>query len=99
VIRTSIARVAPAADGVLIGDFGNQRGGMTGLRTPRTRERARPAADLTAVASPRVVSRHLDPIRWSRIAAVQRRLAAGYYDRLEIQRAVVKALLEQLERS
>lgn len=98
-IRTSIGRAALTPDGVLRGDFGDQRGGMTSLRTPRTRERARPAAATAAGATPRVVSRHPDPIRWSRIAAVQRRLAAGYYDRLEVQRAVVKALLEQLDRT
>lgn len=37
-------------------------------------------------------------VRWSRVATAQARIAAGYYDRLDVQDLVAGALFDELNR-
>jgi hypothetical protein len=54
------------------------------------RSRPRPSSPTPADA---------DRLRWSKIVTAQRRIASDYYDRDEVQRAVVRAVLAELHRS
>ena len=38
------------------------------------------------------------PIRWSKVATAQARIAAGYYERSEVKQMVVDALLKELRK-
>jgi hypothetical protein len=70
---------------------------MTGLsrRSSKNRRAARPRI----VALPTRGTRATTSVRWSRVATARARIAAGYYDRLEVQHHVADALIDELSRS
>jgi hypothetical protein len=37
-------------------------------------------------------------VRWSRVTGARSRIAAGYYDRVEVRERLLDVLLEELER-
>jgi hypothetical protein len=59
-----------------------------------TRSSKRPRSRPTAWT----VLRSTDRVRWSRVQAAQARIASGFYDRDEVQAAVVAAVLRELRR-
>ncbi len=64
--------------------------------TPRSSRRARkePPRILRLNASPCVAG-----VRWARVGTVRVRIAAGYYDRLDVRERLVDAVLEELDKS
>jgi hypothetical protein len=64
----------------------------TTRRQPRSSKRPRSRAKTWKVL------RDDGPVRWSKVQTAQARIASGYYERDEVECAVVSALVRELKR-
>ena len=71
---------------------------MSSMRRTRT-TKSRSAEPARAVPSARTAQPALELVRLSRVAAVQKRIAAGYYDRDDVRDRLAEAVLEVIQKS
>ena len=64
----------------------------TTRKQSRTSKRPRPRARIWKIL------RDEGPVRWSKVQTAQARIASGYYERDEVEGAVVSALVRELKR-
>ena len=69
------------------------------MRRTRTTTKTRSAQPAGATTSVRTTQPALELVRLSRVAAVQKRIAAGYYDRDEVRDRLAEAVLEVIQKS
>lgn len=71
---------------------------MSSMRRTRTTKTRSDQPDSVAVSA-RNAQPALELVRLSRVAAVQKRIAAGYYDRDEVRDRLAEAVLEVIQKS
>lgn len=70
----------------------------TRKQTRSSKRPAKPAAR-TRLARAWNVLRDAESVRWTRVQAAQARIASGFYEREEVQCAVVSAVIRELRRN